>query len=466
MRSPELALPARMSRLAIVFPSRRARDALVALAEAGVVELAGPLPPLEGAEIEAARRLGRSGGTAPQPRISRSAPDVADLERAGRGDLLAGEAELSRRTARAVRHHSFAAVLGWAPTETLPLLRERLAPVGAAPVELPAPSGETPPTLLSSVKLHGAFRPLVSTYGTAAYRDIDPTAFAGFSFLIMFGMMFGDVGHGLVLALLGLALRHARRGRFASFRPLWPLVSLAGLSGAFFGMLYGEAFGPTGIIPAVWTSPIDNPGPVMIAAVAVGATLLAGSYAIGAVNRWREGGLVAALLAPSGLAGFGAFLGAGVVAAGTYLGSRPAQLAGGGLAAGGVLLLAIGLAVRAGGGATGAVQTLVELFDAVVGIVSNIVSFTRLAAFGLMHAALSAVVLQASGGLWGGVAGSVAAMLVFVIGNVIAFGLEALVTSVQALRLEYYELFSRIFVEEGHPFMPWSMPIESAKGEL
>ena len=49
-------------------------------------------------------------------------------------------------------------------------------------------------------------------------------------------------------------------------------------------------------------------------------------------------------------------------------------------------------------------------------------------------------------------------MVVFVVGHVVAFGLEALVAGVQALRLEYYELFSRIFVTEGRPFRPWHVP--------
>ena len=66
----------------------------------------------------------------------------------------------------------------------------------------------------------------------------------------------------------------------------------------------------------------------------------------------------------------------------------------------------------------------------------------------------------AAGGLLRGVlAGSVAAILVFALGNVVAFALELLVTGVQALRLEFYELFSRIFAGEGHPFVPWSLPV-------
>ena len=82
-----------------------------------------------------------------------------------------------------------------------------------------------------------------------------------------------------------------------------------------------------------------------------------------------------------------------------------------------------------------------------------------------MHAALGLVVFEAAQALWGGVAGVIAAVVVFVGGNLIAFALEALVTGVQALRLEYYELYSRIFSGEGHAFAPWSMPVLSPEEE-
>jgi V/A-type H+-transporting ATPase subunit I len=129
------------------------------------------------------------------------------------------------------------------------------------------------------------------------------------------------------------------------------------------------------------------------------------------------------------------------------------------------VLLAIGFFAGAGGGGAGVTQALVELVDAVVRIGSNLLSFTRLAAFGLMHAALGAVVFAGASALWGGVAGVAAAVVVFLAGNAVAFSLELLVTGVQALRLEFYELFSRVFVGEGHVFSPWSIPVIAAKEE-
>jgi V/A-type H+-transporting ATPase subunit I len=273
----------------------------------------------------------------------------------------------------------------------------------------------------------------------------------------MFGMMFGDVGHGLVLVVLGLALRRAR-SRFPTLRVAWPLVVACGAAGAFFGLLYGEFFGPTGLVPTLWLKPLEEPLHLLVAALAVGAVLLASSYAIGTVNRWRERGPAPALVAPSGVAGSAVFLGGAFIVAGIGWEASWLAVAGSILVAAGVVLLGLGFFVEAGRGAAAAAQATVEVVDAVVRVGANAVSFARLAAFGLMHGALTAVVYDGAVALWSG-ALTLVAVALFVAGNAAAFTLEALVAGVQALRLEYYELFSRIFAGEGRPFAPWSIPL-------
>lgn len=453
-----------MSRVAIVATQARLRDALVALADAGTVELVGPLAPPAGPAVDALRRLEQSRpGPAPGLLLHREFSDVAALEAAGARGALAGEVELVRRADAAIRHGSFTAWVGWAPTATLRQLEEQLAAVGAAVVELSRPAWSEPPTALEPMRLARPFRPLVDTYGATRYADIDPTPFAAASFVLMFGMMFGDVGHGLVLALLGLVLRRAH-GRWAGMRSLWPLLVAAGLSGVLFGFLYGEAFGPTGLVPRLWLDPVDRPERLLLAAGAVGAVLLTVSYAFGAVNRWREAGAAAAMIAPSGIAGFSVFLGGGLGLGGVYLHSTGVALAGAAVAAVGAVLLSIGFLAGAGRGLLGVPEAMVELADSVIRVGANAISFTRLAAFGLMHAALGAVVFDAAQALWGGVVGGVLAAVAFSVGNVVTFALEGLVAGVQALRLEYYELFSRIFVGEGKTFAPWRIPVISAAG--
>lgn len=450
-----------MSRVALVAPAARLRAMLVVLAGSGVAQVVGPLPAPQGEAVEALRRLerGRPQSGSPAARLAAEPPDLAELERSGGRDLLAGEVELVRRAEGAVRRGRFAALVAWVPTDDLPWLRERLTAVGAAAVELPRPALVEPPTLLRPGRVASRFRPLVDTYGATRYADIDPTPFAAASFVFMFGMMFADVGHGLLLVALGLLLRRARSPRLQRIRLLWPFPVAGGAAAAAFGVLYGEAFGPTGLVPTLWLSPLDEPVRLLAAAVAVGALLLAVSYGFGILNRWREAGARAALLAPSGIAGLALFAGVAMLALGVYLEVGAVAVAGVVVAVGGVALLLAGFVADAGLSGAAIAQSLVEVFDAVVRVASNAISFTRLAAFGLMHAALGSVVLDGARSLWGSVAGAVAAVAVFAAGNAAAFTLEVLVAGVQAMRLEYYELFSRVFAGEGEPFSPWRIPV-------
>ncbi len=177
------------------------------------------------------------------------------------------------------------------------------------------------------------------------------------------------------------------------------------------------------------------------------------------MNRWREGGWRLALVSTSGVAGIVVFLSLGLLALGAFTGRGWLLVAGGLVGVGGLVLAYVGLLAASGGGGAGAAQAGVELFDGVIRLGTNVVSFARLAAFGLAHAALGAVVWHGTTGLWaaGGLA-LLAAVALFVVGNALTFTLEGVVAGVQALRLEYYELFSRVFVSEGRPFRPWSIP--------
>jgi len=467
--SPELGLPAAMSRVALIAPLPRLRAMLVAVARSGSVQFVGPQVAAQGEAVEALRRLERDRppAEAASPMLLETAREPAEMEREGRRDLLAGEVELVRRAQTAAHHGGFAVLVGWVPTAELTGLAETLAAAGAAAVELPRPPLVQPPTLLRTRGPARWFAPLIATYGAPRYADLDPTPFAALSFVFMFGMMFGDVGHGLLLAALGLALRRATRpgggarwGRLAGMRPLWPFAVAGGVVAALFGLLYGEAFGPTGIVPTLWVKPLDHPTELLGVAVGVGALLLAASYALGTINRLEESGPAAALHAPSGIAGFAVFAGGGLLALGVYLGAAVLLIAAGVVTGTGIVLLFGGFAAEAGHTGSAIAQALIEVLDAVIRVGANLISFTRLAAFGLMHAALGSVVLDGARSLWhGGPTGIAAGAILFLLGNAAAFALEALVAGVQAMRLEYYELFSRVFAGEGESFFPWRIPV-------
>jgi V/A-type H+-transporting ATPase subunit I len=237
------------------------------------------------------------------------------------------------------------------------------------------------------------------------------------------------------------------------------LIAAAGAAGVLFGVLYGEMFGPTKLLPVLWLAPLDSPTRLLATAIIAGAVLLTAGYGIGIVNRRREGGVLLALTDASGVPGLVLLAAAGLVTLGVML--PAAGLTIGGLVgvAVALLALAVGLRAEASSGATAVLEVLIGLFDAVVRLFSNLFSFARLAAFGLMHAALGQVVLHAAGGLLGSPVGDLAGAVLFLGGSSIAFALEGLVVSVQALRLEYYELFSRLFTRDGRPFHAWSLPL-------
>ncbi|HVM96280.1 MAG TPA: V-type ATPase 116kDa subunit family protein, partial [Candidatus Acidoferrales bacterium] len=95
-----------------------------------------------------------------------------------------------------------------------------------------------------------------------------------------------------------------------------------------------------------------------------------------------------------------------------------------------------------------------ELLDTVLASVSNTATFIRLAAFALSHAGLfmatfsiAAAVKQAGGGF-------IAMAAVHIVGNVVIIALEGMIVSIQILRLEYYEFFSRFYSGGGEEYRP------------
>ena len=465
MRWHDALNPISMQRVALLAPTESLRDLLVTVADLGCVELDDPSADSPAAvPSPAAAALARlSGGSAVVPLVAPAA-DLEGWERDGRSDLIAGEAQLQDRAAQAITRGRVSALLGWAAASMVPPLAEAAAGLDGSVVVLPTPAGVDPPTLLSQKGAASDFAPLVETYATVPYRDVNPSLIAGIAYVAMFGMMFADAGHGVLLVLAALLVRANRWKPLAALQPYWLFLAGAGVASIVFGALYGEFFGPTHVIPVLWLSPLDDPVTLLLAGVAVGAVLLAGAYALGTVNRFREGGWRLAVYAPSGLSGSALFLGLAVLASGLYLDLEWPTVTGAAIAIAGLAVGYIGLLAAAGGGVAGASQAVIELFDLVMRLGSNLVSFARLAAFGLTHAALALVVWEATVSLaQRGAIGIAGAVVVFVIGSIVTFGLEGLVAGIQALRLEYYELFSRVFDGEGRTFRPWHIPLAATE---
>lgn len=286
------------------------------------------------------------------------------------------------------------------------------------------------------------FVPLVKSYGIPRYGEFDPALPFAVTYLLLFGAMFGDVGHGAVILLLSAALLR-RLGRIA-----WVGIA-AGAASMVFGLLYGSIFGYEELIEPLWLSPLHDQVRILSVAILFGVGFITFTLLVNACNRAAAGRVAAAVFDSSGLAGLVFYLGAtGALAslAGASGLAGPAWIAaGGGLAA-----VAVYKWAEARAGLTERILvTLIETLETAINLFSNTLSFMRVAAFSLNHVALALAVFTLAAGLDAAGHG-----LTIVLGNIVIIVLEGAIVAIQALRLMYYEGFSRFFNGDGKAFVP------------
>ena len=319
-------------------------------------------------------------------------------------------------------------------------------------------SGITPPTKLNNIKLFSPFETLVKMYGTPAYQEKDPTTFFGLTYMILFGAMFGDVGQGLILFFSGLILE-----RIWKKMNLGGVLSRIGLSSTVFGFLYGSVFGSEEILPALVIRPMVNINQILIAAVIFGIVLLISSYIYGIINSSCEKNMEEGLFGRNGLVGltfylillytlFQVFV--------THSNILPVNV----LIMVGLLLLMLfrkplsyKLAHTDKLYREPSVNDYIEegfgIIEMLLSMLSNTISFLRVGAFALNHVGLYiafATLAQMMNTSWGNLA-------VLILGNIIILTLEALIVFIQALRLEYYELFTKYYRGDGIEYAPVKM---------
>jgi V/A-type H+-transporting ATPase subunit I len=307
-----------------------------------------------------------------------------------------------------------------------------------AVVRFPRPPLDTPgPVTLLDTWWTRPFLPLLALWGTPGRTEVDPSALLAVIVPLLFGYMFPDLGHGLLLMLVaGLAWRRHPRLRF-----LLP----CGLAAAGFGLLSGEVFGLHGLLPALWLHPLDDPLRVLAIPLLFGfGLMLLGLCLAGLEAGWR-GELRAWLLRDGAVLLL-------------YL-TVPLSLAwpqAVGLAA--WALLQYGLASLAlaapGRRVAGLLQAAGALLLSLFELAMNTLSFLRVGAFALAHAALSYAVLT----LADSTASTWAWILVMVLGNLFAVVMEGLLVFVQTTRLVLFEFFLRFLSADGRLFRPLPPP--------
>lgn len=319
----------------------------------------------------------------------------------------------------------------------------------------------SPPTKLKNPGIFKPFEMFIRMYGLPAYGELDPTMILGLTYSFLFGFMFGDAGQGLCLLLGGYLLYRAKKMNLAA------IISCCGFFSTIFGVLFGSVFGFENILKAVWLHPqkammqlpfIGNLNTVFVVAVALGMGIVLMTMILNVINSLRSQDAEKAYFDTNGIAGI-VFYSALTITVFLYMGKQP-------LPATAVLVVMFLLPLlviffkeplaaliekkaRIMPEEKGMffVQGFFELFEVLLSYFSNTLSFVRVGAFAVSHAAMMEVVLMLAGAESGS-----PNWLVVILGNLFVCGMEGLIVGIQVLRLEYYELFSRFYRGTGREF--------------
>lgn len=315
---------------------------------------------------------------------------------------------------------------------------------------------QDPPTRLKNNKVFRPFEFLVNMYGAPNYDEIDPTPFFAITYLLLYGLMFGDLGQGLVFIAIGFWL--AKKNKVFG-----GLIKRIGLSASFFGLMYGSFFGREDLIPALLIKPFDNIMTVLIASVAFGVGLMVISYLIGIYNKVsKQHNIEEGIFGKEGLAGLMMMLSFIIIVL-NIVNKSPIPMPVGII----ILIASIIMMVFKQpivrriegkkrlydqGKGDYYVESSFSIIEALLSVFSNLVSFTRVGAFAINHVGLYMAFEVMAKLAGGGILGTI----ILILGNALIIGLEGMIVFIQGLRLEFYEMFSKYYEGNGRLFRPIS----------
>ena len=358
---------------------------------------------------------------------------------------------------------------GWVPKSEEKEFLKRVEEISTVEAESEEPDlhHDAPPVKLKKLKgplkyLIDPYKFYIDMYGTPSYSDVDVTAFVSITYTILFGIMFGDMGQGFVLAIVGFLMYKLKN------MGLGKILIPCGISSMVFGFIFGSVFGFEEMLDPVYHAlgwegkplhVMESVNTVLLMAIAIGIALTSLSILINIYACIRRKHFGEAIFSQNGIVGLLTYLAGCNLASGFMNGPAPvsnstcAVIIG----VGAVLLLIkeipIGIIDKHPNWKPDSImdfvlQNIFELLEYVLSYLSNTVSFLRVGAFVLVHSGMMMVVFS--------LAGENQNLFVIILGNILVIALEGLLTGIQALRLEYYEMFSRFYEGDGKPFSPFS----------
>ena len=299
------------------------------------------------------------------------------------------------------------------------------------------PHGFDAPMLFANPSWARPFELFARLLGMPSASEADPSRFVALIVPLLFGFMFGDVGHGLVLAIIGLILRKRI--------PTMSILVAGGLASMVFGIAFGSFFALHTVVPALWHHPLDEPLLILTAALLLGGIIITLGLALGGLSALWLGQFNIWLATRAGL--MVAYLSAWAM----LIDLRSVWLIGTGLT---WYVLGHFFVVPKPQRKSSVSKALIELPEDLLQLTVNTISFVRVGAFALAHAGLCTAAIELSRVPESTLAG----VSILIVANVFIIVLEGLVVGIQTTRLVLFEFFIRFLRGEGRVFQPLPSP--------
>lgn len=347
---------------------------------------------------------------------------------------------------------------GWVPESKVQVIKETVDKYEDSLVDQKKNSQTiaNPPTKLKNNKLTRPFEFLVNMYGAPNYNEIDPTSFFAITYMLLYGMMFGDLGQGLIFVLASFLVEKKSK-------VFGQLIRRIGFSASFFGLMYGSFFGIEDLIPTILIKPFDNIIKVLIASVAFGVILMIISYFLGIYNKLhKQKDLEEGVFGKEGFAGLLMTISFILIILNIVkVNPIPMHVS--------IILLVLSILMMIfkqpisrklldvnpiydQSSTDYYIESSFSIIEALLSVFSNLVSFTRVGAFAINHVGLYMAFEVMSKLVGGGFIG----IIILILGNILIIGLEGMIVFIQGLRLEFYEMFSKYYKGNGQKFSPIS----------
>lgn len=323
----------------------------------------------------------------------------------------------------------------------------------------------SPPIKLQNKKIIRPFEFFTNAYGLPSYNELDPTAFVACTYLLFFGIMFADLGQGLCIALIGWLLWKKKKMALGS------VMIPCGISSAIFGTALGSAFGFEHALDPFFKvvfglsqkpiSAMEETGQVVSFAIGLGVAMVMLAILTNIFASLKRGKYTSGLFGPNGVAGFLFYSSIAVGFGGQALFGwklvNPVYV----FCFMILPVVSMMLSDVLGGCMEGKpdwkpeswggmlMQKFFEVFEDILSYLTNTISFIRIGAFVLVHAGMMMVIFKLAE-----MSPGVGYAVIVIIGNAFVIALEGLLSGVQSLRLEFYEMFSRFYDGSGRPFAP------------